>query len=453
MKVLVVENRMATRVFECLTQNLDQETEVKWLIFNKQFAPGFSSGENFFIKHHGKTVRNQTKNKKYKCISRSEIYFDIKIDYGFYIEQLKILLDIYRPDLVIGETTQFYELLLVELCLEQGIPYLNPVSTRYPVGRFEFLLYDTDFPLKIRPRMKMPVDQYFETMVKDIRSSKLKPSYTIQDKISTFKKYWTRLVYAKKILSTRLFYETKITPSFTKKLFLTVETMIRARRLEQIAYRNLDQMPEKFVLYPMQVQPEVTIDIWGKKNRNQSVLIKELAVALEPFNIGVCVKPNPISKYQMTEELLKVICETSNVFYVAKNIQMKDLLDLCGSVVVNVGSVIFEALALNKPVFVLYDGRLSEIDGVIKIQKPAEISKYVDAIGKKNIDTGGLVGSLKDIYSNSLPGEIFDPISRPQLLSNSANAENLATGFKFIIDNFDQCDFEYAREKSGTIFS
>lgn len=452
MKVLVVENRMATRVFEYLIQNVKQDNEIKWVIFNKQFAPNISSGENFFIKHHGRGVSEKTKNQKYKGISRSEIYFDIKIDYEFYIEQLKSCLDRYKPDLVIGETTQFYELLLVELCLEQGIPYLNPVSTRYPVGRFEFLLYDTDFPLKISPRITIPVDQYFETMANDIRSSKLKPSYTIQEKISVFEKYSARLSYAKKILLTRLFYEQKITPSLTQKLLLTIETKRRAKLLEQMAYCTLEQLPRRFVLYPMQVQPEVTTDIWGKNNRNQSVLIKELAATLAPFNIAVCVKPNPIPKYQLTEELVKVINETPNIFFVSKNIPMSELLTLCGSVVVNVGSVIFEALALNKQVFVLYDGRLSEIDGVIKIQKPAEISKYVDIIGKKNIESGGLVNVLKDIYSNSLPGEIFDPISRPHLLSNSANSSNLATGFRFVIDNFEQFDFRYARDKSGEAF-
>src|SRR5581483_5651784 len=61
----------------------------------------------------------------------------------FYDCQIRTALEELRPELVIGEIAQFYELLTVEACRDLGIRYIVPTSARYPTGRFVCCDFDT----------------------------------------------------------------------------------------------------------------------------------------------------------------------------------------------------------------------------------------------------------------------------------------------------------------------
>jgi len=57
------------------------------------------------------------------------------------------------------------------------------------------------------------------------------------------------------------------------------------------------------ILYPLQMQPEANIDVWGRKYNNQLQLIRQL-VGAAPEDVYLVVKPNPKSKYELSSDLI-----------------------------------------------------------------------------------------------------------------------------------------------------
>ena len=91
----------------------------------------------------------------------------------------------------------------------------------------------------------------------------------------------------------------------------------------KIAYgKSLDMKNAFGILYPMHMQPEVGLDVWGRKYRNQLATLKSL-MEFTDDDIYVIVKPNLKSKYELTDELLKYVQKHPRIIPVVHEKMMK----------------------------------------------------------------------------------------------------------------------------------
>ncbi len=445
-KVVVVENRMSAIVFNKMMRDLSQAVEIRWMVFNKIFyQKSFrSSGEPFYFLHLPSESFDPDPIEK---VSRSKIYFDININYKSYRDQIKKFFDEFTPDIVLGECTQFYELLVIEECLKRGILYLNPMATRYPPARFEFFLYDTDYPLRFSSAGGGSSMRSKE-MVRMIAENSVKPAY-IRVRDLTLKRLKAKISYGVKIIVTSLFVENVITPRPIRKLKSWMVTKYYFRKIEKNfkAIRKTKDVAPYF-LYALQLQPENNIDIHGGANSNQAILISKLADILRDFNRNLVVKHNPIKKYQVNKSMYELNKDKKNLFFVSGSYPMSILQEEAEAVVTVTGTVLLESICKNIKVISLSKNRLSENSDVLILNDLDELRPRIAAFLEREINSSCKAESLiEDIYRTSFPGYIFDPIADHDFANDGTNDNDLAAAFKYVVDNLSaaQIDFDVVR--------
>lgn len=140
-KICFVENRFRTEAWKLLAQALLCEGhEVFWIVQNHAFAPSKEYGTIFTIPYPTKKELEQAPlytSQYLPSSDRAYNYFGHKDTrhYGYYFERFYAVLKDILPDLVIGESTAFHELLIIDACKKLDILFLHPSTCRYPTGR------------------------------------------------------------------------------------------------------------------------------------------------------------------------------------------------------------------------------------------------------------------------------------------------------------------------------
>lgn len=381
MTLLFIENRHKTYFFESIASILVKEGHsIHWIVQNKEFTP---RGD---FKTH---IINYPKNRNYKHSENEEIKKVILSDrqlnhfkkkgtayFYYYNDEIKKILISIKPDFVFGESTAFHELLTINNCQQQGILYLNPSSCRYPIGRFSFYKYNTLEPYQgsgeilSTAQAKKTIDQ--------IITRKALPDYMKPSPVTKSKKVKDQI---KKIISF-IKGEKYNTPNPLVKFQLEQQKKKNIDLWDKLAVKSIDKSAKFKILYPLQMQPEANIDVWGRKYRNQLELVKTIAKTL-PENAVLYVKPNPKSKYELTKNLIKQIQTAKNIIALHHTTKMDDVIKDIDMVITVTGTVAIECVLNNKPVITL----------VNTINNTALNCKYVKDINKELIP---VINSVKD---------------------------------------------------------
>ena len=159
MKILFIENREKTWFWERVALYLKlQGFQIAWLVQNPLFQPRSTSikSEIYVLPFPPKSnqppdaeaLERVLKNNPEVLTDRGRIFFGAGAShYEHYKSQISIALDSTKPDIVIGEATLFHELITIGLCRAKGLVYIQPMSNRYPSGRFSLFAFDTQIPI------------------------------------------------------------------------------------------------------------------------------------------------------------------------------------------------------------------------------------------------------------------------------------------------------------------
>ena len=438
MKIVFVENRQKTYLYESIADKLlKDDHEIIFLIQNNGFKPS-NKFKNYFIKYPN--IKRQTFEvidyvEKIIQVDRQVNHFKAKDkNYFYYYDtEIKKFLKSIKPNIIFGESTAFHELLTLENCKKMDIPYLNPSTCRYPVGRFSFYKYNTLNPFKGSGEI-LSNKKAFET-VEQIVGNKVKPNYM---KMQSKPK--------KEILSDRLnkiFQYTKgerfNTPNPVIKFQLEKETKKNIKSWNERAKHKIPENSNFKILYPLQMQPEANIDVWGRRYRNQTELIKSIS-ALMPNDCILYVKPNPKSKYELTSELIDIVHNTSNIKHLHHSTKMSDVLSEIDLVVTVTGTIAIECIFNDKPIITLTKTLNNEADNC----------KYVSNLDK---DLLSLINKVKDqkfptisnqekidfinkLNRTSYKGIISDPFSDMKCIADE-NINYLYTAFNDILKDYE----------------
>lgn len=436
MTLLFIENRHKTYFFEAIANALSSKGHVvHWIVQNRQFSPK-GDGITHVINYPKNNLNGFPKEDFIEDLiksDRQQNHFN-KLDtsyFYYYNNKIENILKDVKPDLVFGESTAFHELLTIANCKKQGILYLNPSTCRYPIGRFSFYEYDTLNPYKGSGDVLSDDDA--KEVINQIIYRKTAPDYMKSVPVSKVTVVKDQL---KKIYS-YVKGETYNTPSPLIKFKLEKVRKQNIVNWNLQALRNIDKGETFNVLYPLQMQPEANIDVWGRSHRDQTELIRSLSNAL-PEKAMLFVKPNPKSKYELTPELLKLIESESNIKHLHHNSKMDDVLPLIDLVVTVTGTIAIECVLSNKPVVTL----------VKTINNKAKNCKFIESIGidlpevidlvKNNVfDVLTLeekVNFINIINKSSFNGIISDPFTDANCISPS-NMDNILKAFYTILDN------------------
>lgn len=413
MKIVFVENRYKTFLYESIANKLIQDGhEIYFLVQNHSFKPSKAFSQ-FIIKYPKNLIENIQKIEYIEKIIKSDRqinHFKTKSvgHFYYYDKEISDFLESVSPDIVFGESTAFHELLTIENCKIKGILYLNPSTCRYPKGRFSFYKYDSLTPYQgsgdnLEDREALHI-------INQIIEKKATPDY-MKVQASPHKK-----ILIDKLKKTYEFWngERFNTPNPIVKFEIEKAKNLIIKKWDENAKHKVESDDTFKILYPLQMQPEANIDVWGKKYRNQTELIKKLSLIL-PENTTLYVKPNPKSKYELSHELHGIVSNASNIKHLHHLTNMEDILPKIDLVITVTGTIAIECILGNTPVITLIktiNNQANNCKYLCNLEK--ELSLEIDSIKKNGfskISTQEKIEFINTLNKTSYKGIISDPFS------------------------------------------
>jgi hypothetical protein len=436
MKILFVENRHMTWVWAAVAERLaERGHKIHWLVQNPIFCPKI--GQVHMLPFPTRKEKQQDASLEWlRDLDRGVRWFGGDgTHWHCYNQNILRTLQEIRPDVIFGEPTEFHELLTLENARTLGIRFLFPSSTRYPVGRLHFLDYDTLYP--VGGAGHELTDSEAEVMLNAIVHRTVIPTYMEVSQQSRLKKEWDSLVDKTRILTGWLRGEHYVTPSPWKKIRLNRAHTEQYALWESFAHRILpDAINDKpWVLFPLQMQPEANIEVWGKPWSDQTALVKRAAAALDRMGAVLVVKPNPKSKYELTSELCELAKTTPNIVAISHYTPMKVVFPQAPLVMTVTGTVLLECVFAGKPVASLGNHAMTHYPGVQALSEPENIAQTLENVIKKT--TFGATKEeakrlLNFLYQTSYPVQIFASIAHTDLM-DLMTEKNIAT----LVDSFE----------------
>jgi len=436
-KILFIENRTNIFFYNLISKILiSKNIEVHWLIQNKIYKP--ECGIKHIIDYPSKDQLKLNFPKKLINVSKKDrninYYNGNTKHYNYYYYEIKKIVKKIKPDLIIGETSLFHELITLEISKDLKFLYLFPSPTRFANKKISFYKFGS-------PNL------YKKKNIKSFKKIKVKEFYEKINNNEIYKSIWHHgyKIYINKIyfwalnLIARIQGEKFNTPSVFSKFTLELKKL-KLKFLWKLFSIDLNHdifnNNKLIVLYPLQMQPEANLDVWGFPYRDQFSIVKNLAKTLK--NEIIIVKPNPKFKYEVSNKLIQLSKKYKNIYLMNSKILMADLLKKVNIVFSLTGSILFECVIKKKPAITLmHDTKLFQFDGIKKIKKYSDLNKIVKQIKKNKF----VFSNEKDLkkYCSYIEKNTFDSIEQldysPSNYSKSYSRKFL-NNFSNILINF-----------------
>lgn len=437
MKILFIENRYRTLFWRVAARHLREDGHtVKFIIQNKSFSDK-GDRENEFIIQYPKEDANDTKDPRNLELIKSDRnlnYFNHRGTghYDYYREKITEIISIYRPNVVFGESTAFHELISIDICKGLGIPYLHPSSSRYPVGRFAFYQYDTLKPFCGSREMLTNVE--CDNIINGITHRFIVPDYMKRTKISLPTKI--RRLY--ELLHHSLAYlhgEHYNTPNPLVKFNIERRKKRIIGQWDKIATERktwIDDNNNFYILYPMQMQPESNVDVWGRKCRNQLKTIKEL-LEFTDDDTRIIVKPNPKSKYELTQEFIDFINHTQRIIPVLHSESMQNVLSKTDMVLTVTGTIAIECVLSNMPVLTLVNTINNTNTNCIYIEDLSNTGQYIEMV--KNGTFPKIDNNRKREFINLLNNTSYKGRTDESHVNDEENVASCMDAFRNVLES------------------
>tara|TARA_Y100000766_G_scaffold247366_1_gene228454 strand:- start:1166 stop:2509 length:1344 start_codon:yes stop_codon:yes gene_type:complete len=441
-KIIFVENRYRTDLWYVIAEYYQKLGHEVHIIFqNLAFDKKNSSFNNHVIKYPSPSAEDlNTEEKKYyeKIIiaHRGINYFGIN-NYSFikyYDKKIRKIIDKIQPDFVFGESTLFHELLIIKYCKYKKILYLHPSSSRYPRNRFSFYKYDSLIPYK-GSGDKLDKKNALR-LVEKISKREVLPDYMNINikKPKIYDKIYDKILLIKEYYKGEKFN----TPSPFRKLYLDFKFKFAIVVFNFFAKKFTQNTKGLNILYPMQMQPEANIDVWGYPNNDQFKIIKDIINNISEKD-KLYIKPNPKSKYEIDFRIIKLIKKYPNkVIALKSSVAMNDIIDYIDLVITVTGTISIECIFINKPVLMLGQGIQSFQKNCIRINKISEIRKYLKMINNNifpKISNHEKITFINELLSSSYQGINGDGLHNRSYLNEEENLNKLKTAYLNIIQN------------------
>lgn len=348
MKLIFIKHRtLEASIAKAL---IEEGYEVHFITLNKRNQPKVGIVHQIPYPKRNKIDQNPFPHELKEIItSDRQVSFFGLITYDhfrYYQNKIINVIEQVKPDVVFGEAASFDDLLASKYCKENGILFLNPMTCRFPAGRFSFYQYDTLEPfLGSGDRFsKDEAKEYIEAIV----NRKAKPDYM---KKKAFKKPSLKVTLKDRAFKIIDHYKgDKNIPNPFIYQKLVSQRKKNVEKWNKFSTTNLKKDTRTFyILYPLQMQPEANLDVYGREFKNQTNLIKKLAKII-PEHAKILVKPNPKSNLELTSELVNFSVECEKIILLHHSLPMAPVFAESDLILTVTGTVAIEAILAGKPV-------------------------------------------------------------------------------------------------------
>ncbi|EBA13977.1 hypothetical protein [Roseobacter sp. CCS2] len=421
-RLTFVENRGKTAFWATVARALEKAGhQTGWIVQNPAYAPSGVAGDVYNLGFPQSADLVNTPVPEAVTTDRGRQYFGSgSLHYTYYENRIASALDQLRPDVVFGEPTLMHELLIIAECRKRGIPYLHPTMTRYPNGRFNILKEDTQIPVG-GSEEAWPQEKLIE-IAEAINTGRNLPSYMkLPSAISARTRQLRRTAGQGLTTLGWLRGERYNTPSPARKLALGRQLKRNLAAWDKLA-RMPDASHDPIILYPLQMQPEANIDVWGRPFSDQVALIGRLLAAL-PKTGAVAIKANPKAKYEVSSALIALAAETNRVILLPRDCTMAAAQTACIGAVTVSGTVGLEAVFGRGRCMSLRHPVLARHLPAFHADTPEEaVDRLLSDVNAGCGSVARGTGLLAHLVADSFEGTINEPLYDP----HCASEDNIA---------------------------
>ncbi|HYI49016.1 MAG TPA: hypothetical protein VEX35_11195 [Allosphingosinicella sp.] len=437
-RLLFIENREKTFFWAEIARRLQKEGhEIVWLVQNPVFGRALPGRRHLIPFPRAHDLEHGLDLAAFPALAtdRGREHFAAgQAHYAYYADRIEAIIDREAPDVTIGEPTLFHELLALDLCERKGIPFAHPVGERYPDGRFAIFAGASQRPIvESGDSMDDALALDLATRIADGRKM---PTYIVRGGRLARSRSWLRWAATRgRVITGRWQGERYNTPSPIRKLALNRSARANLRRWTAAA--SMPPSPDRTILYPLQMQPENTIDVWGRPDWDQAAIVRRILAATPP-NVMVSLKANPKPYYELSDVLLDACLEQPRVHLLPVEMSMVEALSRATGAITITGTVGYEAVCGR--------GRcLSIAHPILEEDFPNFAAPSVEAAAVRLLaDPDAGKGSpaegarlLQRLTARSFEGIVADPVSLPDCMA-PANLDRVARGISSTIQYIGQ---------------
>ena len=357
-------------------------------------------GERLFYKY----------NVFYK-FKRNEILNILERDCKFFEE----VLDEIKPDFLIIKVTDFHRShLLAEICKAKEIKVLTTMPTRFgymaTIGS-DLQKKDDTWNTHIENENNfssfLELRKYLEKYNRHKQISLIKSGgldYSIWKKITPSIKWMLKTFDREYRLGYDHFGITRSRAIYFK-IGSDLKRRYRKKFLDKNSLKNL-KSNEKFVFFPLQVEPERTIGYDAPFYVDQLEVVKNIARSL-PIDVKLYVKEHFNMKYRSWREIqfYKDLLSLPNVRLIHTSVNPKRILEKCSMVITISSTAAMEAAFYEKPSIIFTDTVFSALPSVYRIKNLEELPEIIKKAIKTKVNLTDIVKFVKFIEQNSF---VFD---------------------------------------------
>jgi len=346
--------------------------------------------------------------------SREEILSIFEQECRFY----ERVFDETKPDfLVIKTTDQHRDHLFTEMCRAKGIKILMLFGSRLAyrasiASQSDVIDYDMDEKTENRIKIESlaDLDKYLKG------DSKLKQIGNVDSggmNTPIYKKIIPSITWLTKIIDREWqegydHYGVTRLSAISHYFSYSLKGRLRKMFIDKNFVREITSN-EKFLFYPLQIQPERNIDIAAPFYANQVEVISNIAKAL-PVDYKLYVKEhvNMYLRHWRNISYYKKIMELPNVKLIHPSVNPKTLLEKCVTVITTGGTIGFEAALHKKPCIVFSDVAYSSLPSVYRLKSLEELPMAIKESLKKEVKLSDVNEFVNLLDRNSFEFDIFD---------------------------------------------
>jgi hypothetical protein len=221
-----------------------------------------------------------------------------------------------------------------------------------------------------------------------------------------------------------------VTPPLFFRTLKELKVIIKRRILSNFYFRKFKNKQEKYILFPLHLQPEMSADIWGRNFSDQITTIKHISEVL-PLKYKLYVKEHKVAlgKRPGLFSYYKKLHNLSNVVLVNPNQDSHELIKKSELVVVISGTMGWEALLYGKPVITLGNVFYNSSGLTYKVSCFDSLGKVIKTALKSKVDKEKLYRYIVAKHKTAYKGYFNVPHCDKRTMSSS-NIELLSKAIK-----------------------
>ena len=346
---------------------------------------------------------NFYKYNEYHKFNYDEILTIIEQECRFF-EQI---LDDEKPNyLAIRITDSSNGQILQKICDAKGIKILMLSFTRF--GNRAYISHEYDH-LEFSKKHDEKKERAFEELQKDTQILTSLQS-TFRKKFRNSKKTWIKgaLKYLSLVISDKYReYYTNYGKTFSKVIRIEGGFPLKTRKRKKFIDINLLsqlKLEERFIYFPLQLEPERATLIPAAFYTNQLDVITNIAKAI-PIDFQLFVKEHPMQKIKGWREIsfYKSIMELPNVKLIHPSIPNDEMLKKCSLAITIAGTTGLEAALYKKPCIIFADVNYSSLPSVYRLRSLEDLPNAIRESLKKEVKLSDVNDFINLLDRNSFP--------------------------------------------------